>query len=344
LSARQGRGGRARLGAAVGLLAVLGTACADTKQNVLEPEGPVARTLDKLWDPVFFIAGIFFFLVLGLVLFVAIRYREKDPDAVPKQLHGNTALELGWTALPAVIMLGVGIFTVSTIFDINERPKGPDVVQVTVIGHQWWWEYRYPDHDVVTANELHIPINRKIDVGLESDDVIHSWWPPKLAGKVDVIPGRTNHMTIEADEPGIYYGQCTEYCGLSHANMRLRVYAHTDEDFEAWVDSQRAAAAEPADGGLAAEGRRIFRTKGCAGCHTIAGYAAGEVGPDLTHFAGRDTFAGAIFDRTDQNLRRWLRDPPAEKPMDPDHGLGMPNLHLTDQEIDQLIAYLNLLK
>ena len=344
MSARQGRGGRARLLAAVGLLAVVGAGCADTKQNVLEPEGPVARTLDELWDPVFFIAGIFFFLVLGLVLFVAIRYREKDPDAVPKQLHGNTVLELGWTALPALIMLGVGIFTVATIFDINERPTGPDVVEVTVIGHQWWWEYEYPDHGVVTANELHIPINRKIDVALESDDVIHSWWPPKLAGKVDVIPGRTNRMTIEADKPGIYYGQCTEYCGLSHANMRLRVYAHTDEDFDAWVASQRANAAQPADGTLAAEGRRIFRTKGCAGCHTIAGYAAGAVGPDLSHFASRDTFAGAIFDRTDQNLRRWLRDPPAEKPMDPDHGLGMPNLHLTDQEIDQLIAYLNLLK
>jgi cytochrome c oxidase subunit 2 len=344
VSAPRGRRRPARLIAPAALLAVLGTACADTKQNVLEPEGPVARKLDNLWDPVFFIAGIFFFLVLFLVLFVAIRYREKDPDAVPKQLHGNTFLELGWTALPALIMLGVGIFTVATIFDINERPKGDDVVPVTVIGHQWWWEYRYPDHDVVTANELHIPINRKIDVRLESEDVIHSWWPPKLAGKVDVIPGRVNHMTIEAEEPGTYYGQCTEYCGLSHANMRLRVYAHTDEDFDAWVESQRASAGEPAEGSLAAEGKRIFRTKGCAGCHTVAGYAAGEVGPDLTHFASRDTFAGAIFDRNDLNLRRWLRDPPGEKPMAPDDGLGMPNLHLTDQEIDQLIAYLNLLK
>jgi cytochrome c oxidase subunit 2 len=344
LSARPRRGRSPRLFAAVGLLGLVGTACADTKQNVLEPEGPVARTLDRLWDPVFFIAAIFFFLVQGLVVFIAIRYREKDPDAVPKQLHGNTFLELGWTALPALIMLGVGIFTVATVFDINERPEGPDVVKVTVIGHQWWWEYRYPDHGVVTANELHIPVNREIDVTLQAADVIHSWWPPKLAGKVDVIPGRTNHMTIEAEKPGIYYGQCTEYCGLSHANMRLRVYAHSDEDFDAWVKSQQADPARPAEGSLAAEGRRIFRTKGCAGCHTIQGYAEGKVGPDLSHFAERDTFAGAIFDRTDQNLRRWLRDPPAEKPMDPDRGLGMPNLHLTDQEIDQLIAYLNLLK
>jgi cytochrome c oxidase subunit 2 len=335
---------RARLLGAAAALALVATGCAETRQNFLNPEGEVARQQDRLWDPVFFIAGIFFFLVLGLVVFVAVRYREKDPDFVPKQLHGNARLELGWTILPALILLGVGIFTVATVIDISRRPEGPDVVAVTVTGHQWWWEYEYPELGVVTANEMHIPVDTEVDVRLESADVIHSFWPPKLAGKVDVIPGRTNYMKFEADEPGIYYGQCTEYCGLSHANMRLRVYVHEKAEFDEWVASQKAAAVTPAEGTAAGEGRTLFRTKGCAGCHTIAGFAAGEVGPDLTHFAARDTFAGAIFDRNDTNLRRWLRDPPAEKPMDPGNNLGMPNLNLTDAEINSLIAYLNTLK
>ena len=176
--------------------------------------------------------------------------------------------------------------------------------------------------------------------------MIHSFWPPKLAGKVDVDPRpRRTTWSIEADKPGTYYGQCTEYCGLSHANMRLRVIAH---------DRGRLRRRGPEPGSRRRRharrrarrprARALFRTKGCVGCHTVKGYAAGKVGPDLTHFASRDTFAGAIFDRNDENLRRWLRDPPKEKPMDPDNGLGMPNLDLTDDEITKLIAYLETLK
>jgi cytochrome c oxidase subunit 2 len=334
---------RPAVAAALGLL-LLAPACANTRQNVLQPDGPVARQEGRLWNLVFPIAAFFFFLVMGLVVVIVIKFRERDPDAAPKQLHGNTLLEAGWTAVPAAILAVVGVLTVITVLDINRTPKGPDVIPVTVIGHQWWWEYRYPDHDVVTANEMHIPVGKKISVTLTSADVIHSFWPPKLAGKVDVIPNRKNHMVIEADKPGTYFGQCTEYCGLSHANMRLRVIAQTPADFDAWAKSQAQPGLKPADGTAAADGAALFRNKGCSGCHTVRGYSVGAIGPDLSHFATRGTFAGAIFDRNEQNLRRWLLNPPAEKPMKPDNGLGMPNLHLTNDEITKLIAYLDSLK
>ncbi|MDQ1374624.1 MAG: cytochrome c oxidase subunit [Actinomycetota bacterium] len=336
-------GGRARLTAAVATLVVL-AGCANTKQNVLDPQGQVARQEDRLWNIVFPIAAFFFFLVMILTIFIAWRFRERDVDAAPKQLHGNTILEAGWTAIPAAILLVVGVLTVTTVIDINRKATGPDTMAVTVIGHQWWWEYKYPAQKVTTANELHIPVGTKVNVRLESADVIHSWWPPKLAGKVDVIPGRVNHMVIEADKPGTYYGQCTEYCGLSHANMRLRVVAMEKAAFQTWAGEQAGPGAKPADGTTAAAGAALFRAKGCSGCHTVQGYSVGAVGPNLTHFASRQTFAGAIFDRNNENLRRWLLDPPKEKPMKPDKGLGMPNLHLTDDEITKLIAYLDTLK
>ncbi|HUP69622.1 MAG TPA: cytochrome c oxidase subunit II [Acidimicrobiales bacterium] len=327
-----------------GLLAfVLLSACGKETlpQNTLDPRGPEARRLDDLIDPVFLVAGVVFVLVQGLVLYVAFRYRRRSEDEAPKQVHGNVKAEIGWTIAPAVILLVIGVFTVFTLFDISETPAGEDVIKVTVTGHQWWWEYEYPDLEVVTANELHIPTGQKIDVTLLSDDVIHSFWPPKLAGKVDVVPNRVNKMVIEADKPGVYHGQCAEFCGLSHSRMRLQVIAHTPADFERWVASNAASAAipDPEEDEEAAAGAAAFRAKGCASCHTVKGFAAGEVGPDLTHFAQRDTFAGAIFKNDERNLRAWLRDPPAEKP-----GSIMPDLDLTEDEIDDLIAYLDTLK
>ncbi|MEY2565738.1 MAG: cytochrome c oxidase subunit [Actinomycetota bacterium] len=336
-------GARTRLTLVATTLVVL-AGCANTKQNILHAQGEVARKEDHLWNIVFPIAAIFFFLVGGLSLFIIIKFRDRGDDRAPKQVHGNTILEAGWTAIPAAILLVVGILTVSTVIDINRTAAGPDTMAVTVVGHQWWWEYKYPAEKVTTANELHIPVGTKVNVTLQSADVIHSWWPPKLAGKVDVIPGRTNHMVIEADKAGTYYGQCTEYCGLSHANMRLRVIAMEKDAFRTWTQQQAQPATAPAAGTAAADGAGLFRSKGCSGCHTVGGYSVGAVGPNLTHFASRETFAGAIFDRNNENLRRWLLDPPKEKPMNPDKGLGMPNLHLTDDEITKLIAYLDTLK
>lgn len=330
---------------AAGLLALLAASCANEKeilpQNTLDPKGPVARQLDDLIDPVFLIAAVVFVLVEGLVLYVAIRYRRRSEDDAPKQVHGNAKAEIGWTIAPAVLLLVVGVFTVVTLFDISETPAGEDVVKVTVRGRQWWWQYEYPGRDVVTANEMHIPAGQKIDVTLLSDDVIHSFWPPKLAGKVDVIPNRVNKMVLEADKPGRYVGQCGEFCGISHANMRLVVVAHTPAEFERWVRSNAAPATLPnaEDQPEASAGAAAFRAKGCASCHTVKGYSAGELGPNLTHFAQRDTFAGAMFENNERNLRAWLRDPPAEKP-----GSLMPDLDLTEDEVTSLIAYLDTLK
>jgi cytochrome c oxidase subunit 2 len=335
---------RRRLAAIAPLLLLAGTACSrqEEPQSVLHPQGPIARQLDRLWDPVFLVAAVFFVLVEGLVLYVSIRYRARSDDDAPVQVHGNTKLEIGWTVLPAVILVVVGFFTVATLVDLDRAPKG-DVLNVNVIGHQWWWEYDYPDYKVKTANELHVPVGQKVFVHVTSVDVIHSFWAPALAGKMDAVPGRNNHLTLEADKPGqTYLGQCTEYCGLSHANMRIRVVTHTQADFARWVADQQRAAGLPADG-ASAEGAALFRSKGCGGCHTVSGYTAGTVGPDLTHLYSRKTFAGALFDLDEQNLRLWLRDPPARKAMNPEKGLGMPNLQLTEDEIGKLIAFLETL-
>ena len=341
---------RVRLGALVAVLGLAASGCANQDnlpQTVLDPEGPVSRQLDKLWDPVFLIAAIIFFLVELGVLFVVFRFRERTGDEQPRQVHGNTALELTWTAIPALILAVIGVFTVLTVLDINRRAEGAEVLQVKVIGNQWWWEYEYPDQEVVTANELVIPTGSRVELEMTSADVIHSFWPPKLAGKVDVVPGRINRMQLEAEEAGTYYGQCGEFCGLSHAYMRLRVIAMEPADFEEWVEGQQQeASAAPSSDEAAAEGEALFTAKGCGGCHTVNGLegAGGKVGPDLTHVASRKTFAGAIFDFNDVNLRKWLRDPPGQKPMDPDNGQGMPNLGLSEEEITQLIAYLKTLK
>jgi cytochrome c oxidase subunit II len=370
------RSTRSRLKLLVALLAfaVLAGACGrgDMPQNTLSNlEGPDARQVDRLWDLVFPIATVVFILVNALIIYVIVKFRARSDDDQPVQVHGNAKAEIGWTIAPALILAVIGVFTVVTVFDINKRADGAEVLQVKVIGHQWWWEYEYPEEDIITANELVIPAGRQVQLEMTSADVVHSFWPPKLAGKVDVVPGRINYMTIQADKPGDYSGQCAEYCGLSHANMRLRVIAYSPEDFEDWVaNQQRPAVAAPttttttapASGSSTApvvetaigedpeldqaNGAELFITKGCSGCHTVSGLegASGRLAPDLTHLYARTTFAGAVFDLNNRNLRRWLRDPPAMKPMNPDNGMGMPNLGLSEDEITQLIAYLETLK
>jgi cytochrome c oxidase subunit 2 len=320
------------------------TACVNNgPQDALKPAGPDARKLDTLFKPVFWIAVVVFVLVEGLVLYCVIRFKARSDDDAPVQVHGNFRAELGWTIAPAILLLVVGVFTIKTIFDVNRVPKGADVVQVDVTGHRWWWEYQYPGIGVTTANELHIPVGRPVAITLTSGDVIHNFWPPRLAGKVYAIPGRHNHMALQADKPGVYYGQCAEYCGASHANMRLRVVAMSATDWDTWVRDQKAGPATSASTTTstdpAAQGAALFLSKGCAGCHAISGFAAGNVGPNLTHLQSRDCFAGCLFDMNDQNLRRWLRNPPGEKP-----GSVMPNLNLSETEITQLIAYLDTLK
>lgn len=318
------------------LLVVLAACAGNAPQDTMDPKGPVARQIDNLINPVFLIAGVVFVLVQGLVLVAVIKFRDRPDKPEPVQIHGSTRLEVGWTLIPFLILAAISVPTIKTIVDLSRQPD--NALEVTVIGHQFWWEYRYEESGVVTANELTIPAGRPVALRLESVDVIHSYWIPPLAGKTDVIPGRVNHMHFEADEPGTYLGQCTEFCGLSHGYMRARAIALEPAAFDAWVESQKQPVAEPAPDTAAANGRVLFDQKGCGGCHTVAGVSQGLVGPNLSHFASRTTFAGSIFDNNDSNLRKWLRNPPKEKP-----GSLMPNLLLTPEEITDLIAYLDTL-
>jgi cytochrome c oxidase subunit II len=333
-SSRLRRLGYTGLVLAVGLVL---SSCEKNNQNTLHPKGSVARTLNDLFTPVFWIAVVIFVLVEGAVLFFALKFKAKSDDDAPRQIHGNSKLEITWTILPALLLAGIAIPTVKTVFDIYKKPV--TAVTVDVTGHRWWWEYSYEGHNIHTANELYIPAGQKVEINLTSADVMHNFWPPQLAGKVYAIPGRSNHMVIEADQPGTYHGQCAEYCGTSHANMRLEVVALSQSDFDNWVTEQEALPSTPTAGSDAAAGMLLFQQKGCAGCHTVNGISAGAVGPNLTHLQSRQVFAGSIFQLNDENLRKWLRNPPAEKP-----GSVMPNLNLSEDEITKLIAYLDTLK
>lgn len=331
------------LAIAAALTLLLSGCAGEGPQNVLRPEGPIARKADSLWDLTFAVAVVIFFLVEGALLFAIIRFRRKSETEAPVQVHHNTRLEIAWTIVPFLLLAGLAVPTVAAIYDVSREPTG-DKLEVTVRAHQWWWEYDYPGLGVVTANELHIPVGKPVVLSLNSDNVIHSFWVPKLAGKQDVVPGRVNKLIIEAEEPGEYFGQCAEFCGISHANMRLRVIAQDAPGFDLWVASQRLPAAQQPLG-PAAEGQRLFLEEApCFSCHTVKGTAAsGKVGPDLTHFASRGTFAGAMFETNKENLVRWLRDAPSAKP-----GAKMPSgtkdMGLDENDIEALITYLLTLK
>ena len=328
---------------AAAALLVAGAGCApNAPLDTLRPASPIAEQIKGLWDLVFFSAVAVFVIVEGLIVFLLFRFRHRKGDeSLPRQVHGNTRMEVGWTILPAAILAVLAVPTVLTLFALAR--ESPDALKITVTGQQWWWHYEYPGTDVVTANELHIPTDRKVLLSLKSKDIIHSFWAPRLAGKQDVVPGWTNHLTIEASEPGTYEGECVEYCGLSHANMRLKVIAHRPADFQQWLTDQAKPAVDPT-GGDAAAGKRVFLAQACTGCHAIRGTpSAGQVGPDLTHFASRSTFAAGMFERTDSNLRQWLADAPGMKP-----GSKMPagigEMGLTQRDITLLVAFLQSLR
>ncbi len=358
-----GRLPRTLLGAGALLaLVILAAACApDATQDSLKPAGPYAETIDDLFRPVFWIAVGVFVVVEGMLVYLTVRYRHRrGRREIPPQVHGNQRLEIAWTIVPAIILVGVAVPTISGIYALAAKPAG--ALEVNVIGHQWWWEFEYPGLDVTTANVLHIPVGEPVYLSLcaagagyeeqpapsgclktatnVGDSVIHSFWVPRLGGKQDVVPGRINHLLIQADRPGVYSGQCAEFCGLSHADMRFRVIAQPPAEYEEWVREQQADAVTPQQGSLAATGLNEFLNGQCIACHAIQGTdAAGIGGPNLTHFASRDCFAGCIFDVTRANLARWLKDPSAVKGGVPG-GASMPDYDLTDEQIDALIAYL----
>ena len=344
--------GSARAWFLVGVLALGTVACGGSKpQDTLAPAGPFAREPDELWDLVFAIAAVIFIVVEGALVYALVKYRHR-PGRKAAQFHGNTKLEVLLTAIPTLILAGIAVPTVQNIFGLARVPG--DALPVTVVAHQFWWEFSYPEQDLKTANELHIPVGRPVRITLEgaaSDpvnpedaEVIHSFWVPRLAGTQDIVPGHTNHLLLQADEPGTYLGQCKEFCGLSHANMRFRVVAETPEEFETWVREQSAPAAEDQ---LVAEGARLFQEgqfangPPCSACHSLdpSLEAQPAAGPNLAHFASREKFAADMLPRTDENLRAWLAGPPDVKP-----GAKMPDLGLTGEQIDALVAYLQTLK
>lgn len=329
------------------------SACGEGPQSALRPAGEWSRKVGNLFNVAFFMAVVVFIVVEGLLVYFLVRFRARPGDDEPKQIHGATRLEIAWTIVPALMLAGLAVPTVATVFDLARTPRG-DVLAVKVTGHQWWWEFEYPQTGVKTASELHIPVKKQVNVELRSFDVIHSFWVPRLAGKLDVVPGHVNRLTLEADKPGVYLGQCAEFCGRSHANMRLRVVAQTQQEFDAWIRQQQQPAAKPTSG-LAAEGYALWGQKGCAACHSIAGNEASggaNVGPNLTHLQSRSMFAGDTLDLTPENLTKWLRNPSALKPMQPENGIGMPSKFppgpngkpLTDDEIAKLVSYLETLK
>jgi cytochrome c oxidase subunit 2 len=369
--------------ALLGIAVVATGACSGSgPQSALTPEGPIARQIDDLWDLVFSLAVVVFVLVMAVFVVSIVRFRErKDDDREPRQVHGNTPLEIGWTILPAVILAVLAVPTVRGIFEVRAEAEGPDVVQVQVTGHQWWWEFEYPDltagdgRTLVTANELHIPAGVQVQLNMTSRDVIHSFWIPPLNGKRDVVPGRITQLVLEADPEvaeqdfglgeGVIPGQCAEFCGLAHADMRLRVFVQSPADFEAWAAGQLEPSEVPTEGAAAA-GYETFAAV-CTACHQAAVAEGGEgtvlgeeqtlevdgttftaqYGPDLTHFGSRSTLAAAVLTNTDEHLAEWIDNPNDVKPMAPQRNdletgriLGMPSYGLDDTQIAELVALL----
>jgi cytochrome c oxidase subunit II len=315
-------------------LGMFATACAKANnngQNTLHPKGPPAQTILNLFSPIFWIAVVIGVAVLGGVIYMAVRFRVRPgSDMNPKQVHGNSALEIGWTIVPALILAVVAVPTVRTIFDLSQSP-GPNAVQVKVVGKQWWWQFETLSStkkvQAVGADELVIPTGRTVNVELTACDaslpdecnVIHSFWVPELAGKQDVVPGRHQRLTIEADKPGVFNGQCAEYCGLSHANMRFKVIAKTPGDYARWLEGQMKGPATPLagpDGKPNGPGPTAIAKFACTGCHTFTDTKASTYGPNLTHLASRSTFASGYYTLDKTNLVEWLLNAPGMVPME----------------------------
>jgi cytochrome c oxidase subunit 2 len=311
-------------GWAGGILAVM--------DPVLSPASPQAEALSHLFVITLVVCGVIFAVVALLVLICVVRFGRKANGGEPRQVAGNQRLEISWTVTSILILIGLFVLTVRAMQVADPAAdRAPDLV---VIGHQWWWEARYPD-GTIAANELHIPVGSNLLIRVESADVIHDLWAPQLGRKMDMIPGHPNFLWLRADAPGAYLGTCAEYCGAEHAWMRINIMAQSPADFEEWRARQKQAAPAP-NSALERRGLEVFQAKTCVNCHTIKGVDASiSVAPDLTHFAGRTTIATGVLTNSVDNLRLWLTNPQAVKP-----GCHMPNFQLEPEEIDALTAYL----
>jgi cytochrome c oxidase subunit 2 len=312
--------------------------------SIFAPASTPAHSIYELSLFVLSITGMIFVVVAGLLAYVIFRYRQRGEDdtSEPAQIYGSTQVELAWTVIPVLIVVVLFLTTARMIFAIQDAPKPKAALSVTVVGHQYWWEFNYPTLGIHAVDELHVPLSNPQSptptfLTLLSADVMHSFWVPQLAGKIDLIPNNVNQLWIDPQHPGMYVGQCAQFCGVEHAKMLLRVYVQTPEDFAAWVKNQQQQAVM--DEKVAA-GRHVFETQACMNCHTIVGTAAtGRFGPDLTHLMSRDTLASGAMDNTRENLREWIRHPDTFK-----EGSLMPAMQLNDQQLDQVTAYLSTLR
>jgi len=308
---------------------------------------PVSTPAHEIYHLSLFVISVcaaIFLVVFGLIAYAAVKYRRRptDDDCEPPQIYGSNQVELAWTIIPILIVVVLFLASARVIHAVEDAELPSDALQVTAVGHQFWWEFRYPGYGFVTANELHVPVSvegraRPTHIVLLSADTDHSFWVPRLAGKTDLIPNRRNETWIDPHEVGHYVGQCAQYCGVQHAKMLLNVFVDTPDDFQKWVAQQKAPAVASEQ---AATGRRVFENNACMNCHTIAGTdAKGTFGPDLTHLMSRSTIASGAAPNDEKNLRLWVEEPDAIKP-----GCLMPAMQLNEQDVSALVAYLMTLR
>jgi cytochrome c oxidase subunit 2 len=340
--------------------------------SIFDPVSPPAESIRSLSVLVLAITAFIFIAVEGILVYSIVRFRRRAATGIapgadatglalspetaragtvgetePPQVYGSKPIEIAWTAAPALVVFVLTLVSARSLWEVNVPPPQPrerdNTLFVTVVGRQWWWEYTYDHYNgralgFTTANELHVPVSeegipRPVFLTLKSADVCHSFWVPRLAGKTDLIPGRINSMWFRTDQPGLYLGQCAEYCGTQHANMLLRVVVDSPSDFESWLENERKPAVEDADVRV---GRSAFLAQSCVNCHRVRGTTAqGTYAPDLTHLMSRQTLASGMVPNTPENLRRWVADPQPIKP-----GCLMPSFGLGDRERDDIVRYL----
>jgi cytochrome c oxidase subunit 2 len=332
-------------------------------QTTLLPRGDFARIVDDVLDTTVKWALLVFVLVEGVLIYAIFRFRGKPGDPEPHQSHGNTTVEIVWTVIPALILAAIAVPTVRAIFQTNSFPK-ENALTIEVVGHQWWWEFRYPEYNVTTANEIHVPIGRTVGLRMGSNDVIHSFWIPQFAAKRDVFANRESRLWFKAEAEGEYPGQCAEFCGIQHGRMAYRIRAQKPAEFDAWVAhmqtlkasappsaradtgvrtaSQGATVQQPAapragQGSQYAAGEKLFTAKGCVACHSLYAVNApkGMVGPNLANVGARSYIAAGTLKNTDENLAHWIRDPQGIK-----KGVLMPNLGVSEADSKTLAAFL----
>lgn len=345
--ARGSRGLGLRLGVGFGLALALDcprVVQAAESLSVFDPASDGAASIRDLFILVLVITGAIFVVFEGVLLYCILRFRKpRDSDgSEPPQLYGSMPVELAWTIAPLIICFVLFLVVARTVIATREEEPPPGAVRVIAVGHQWWWEFRYPELGIVTANELHVPLGdaenrRPVYIELQSADVIHSFWVPRLGGKTDLIPGRRNTMWFEPREAGLFLGQCAEYCGTQHANMLLRVVVESPEEFERWTADQKNEGVQ--DEQVQAD-RDLFLSQACMNCHAVRGTSAkGTFGPDLTHLMSRRTIGSGIVPNSHENLKKWVFDAQSLKP-----GCKMPSLHLGEAEVERIVRYLETLK